>query len=172
MPIAPFVNEAAKRGDKLFYIPFTIDLLPADKHKEELTAIEDVLMIGYPNGIWDSVNNMPIFRKGTTATNPLLDYNGKKEIMIDIAAFPGSSGSPVLIFNEGGYREKKGNMYMGANRIILLGVLFAGPQAIATGEIIMTTNLQRPIAVSQIPINLGLIIKSERILEMEKLFKQ
>jgi len=172
MPIAPFVNEAAKRGDKLFYIPYTKDLLPTEKHKEELTAFEDVLMIGYPNGIWDSVNNMPIFRKGTTATNPLLDYNGKKEIMIDIAAFPGSSGSPVLIFNQGGYQDKKGNTYMGANRIILLGVLFAGPQATATGEIIMTPNLQRPITVSQIPNNLGLIIKSERILEMEKLFRE
>jgi len=172
MPIAPFINEAAKRGDKLFYIPYTKDLLPTEKHKEELTAFEDVLMIGYPNGIWDSVNNMPIFRKGTTATNPLLDYNGKKEIMIDIAAFPGSSGSPVLIFNQGGYQDKKGNNYMGANRVILLGVLFAGPQATATGEIIMTPNLQRPIAVSQIPNNLGLIIKSERILEMEKLFRQ
>lgn len=92
--------------------------------------------------------------------------------MIDIAAFPGSSGSPVLIFNEGGYRDKKGNMYWGNSRIILLGVLYAGPQATATGEIIMTPNIQRPIAVSQIPNNLGLVIKSERILELENLFKQ
>lgn len=155
----------------MFYIPFTKDLLPTEKHKEELCAIEDVLMIGYPNGIWDAVNNMPIFRKGTTATNPLLDYNGKKEIMIDIAAFPGSRGSPVLIFNEGGYRDKKGNTYFGGSRIILLGVLYAGPQSTATGEIVMTPNIQRPISVSQIPNNLGLIIKSEKIVEMEKLFK-
>ena len=83
MPIAPFVNEAQKSGDKLFYIPFTKDLLLTEKHKDELTAIEDVLMIGYPNGIWDSVNTMPIFRHGTTATHPLIDYNGKKEIMIE-----------------------------------------------------------------------------------------
>lgn len=171
MPIAPFVNEANKRGDKLFYIPFTKNLLPTEKHKEELTALEEVLMIGYPNGIWDSVNNMPIFRRGSTATNPMLDYNGKKEIMIDIAAFPGSSGSPVLIYNEGGYRDKKGNMYMGANRIILLGVLYAGPQATATGEIVMSPNLQRPMAISKIPNNLGLIIKAERIIELEELFK-
>lgn len=171
MPIATFVNEAEKRGDKLFYIPFTKDLLLKEKHKNELTAIEDVLMIGYPNGIWDCVNNMPIFRKGITATNPLIDYNGKKEIMIDIASFPGSSGSPVLIFNEGGYSDKRGNTYMGASRVILLGVLYAGPQATAKGEIVMTPNLQRPISVSQIPNNLGLIIKSERIIEMEKLFK-
>lgn len=170
MPIAPFINEANKNGDKLFYIPLTKDLLITEKHNEELTALEEVLMIGYPNGIWDSVNNMPIFRKGWTATNPLLDYNGKKEIMIDIAAFPGSSGSPVLIFNEGGYRDKKGNTYMGSSRIILLGVLYAGPQATATGEIIMSPNLQRPMAISKIPNNLGLIIKAERILELEKLF--
>ena len=172
MPIAPFINAAANRGDKLYYIPFTKSLLLTDAHKDELSAIEDVLMIGYPNGIWDSVNNMPIFRKGTTATNPLIDYNGKKEIMIDIAAFPGSSGSPVLIFDEGGYRDKNGSLYVGRSRIILLGILYAGPQATATGEIIMTPNIQRPITVSQIPNNLGLIIKSERILELEDTFRE
>lgn len=172
MPIAQFQNIAAMGGEKLFYIPFTKDLLLTEKQKEELCAIEDVLMIGYPNGIWDSVNNMPIFRKGTTATNPIIDYNGKKELMIDIAAFPGSSGSPVIIFNQGGYRDKKGNTYFGKNRIILLGVLYAGPQSTATGEIVMTPNIQRPIAVSQIPNNLGLVIKSEKILELENLFKQ
>lgn len=171
MPIAPFINMAKERGDKLFYIPFTKALLPTEKQKSELRALEDVLMIGYPNGIWDSVNNMPIFRKGTTATNPLIDYNGKKELMIDIAAFPGSSGSPVLIFNENGYSDRKGNTYMGTSRIILLGILFAGPQMTTTGEIVMSPNLQRPISVSKIPNNLGLVIKSERILELEKLFE-
>lgn len=171
MPIAPFLRAAEARGEKLFYIPFTKELLPTEKHKEELSALEDVLMIGYPNGIWDEINNMPIFRKGSTATPPLYDYNGRKEIMIDIAAFPGSSGSPVLIFNEGGYRDKKGNTYLGANRIILLGVLYAGPQSIAEGEIIMTPNFQKPTILSKIPNNLGLIIKAERILELEELFK-
>jgi len=172
MPIAPFINEANRKGEKLFYIPLTKELLPTEKHKEELSALEDVLMIGYPNGIWDEVNNMPILRKGSTATHPLNDYNGKKEVMIDIAAFPGSSGSPVLIFNEGGYRDKRGNTYMGINRIILLGVLYAGPQATAKGEIIMTPDFQKPTVISSIPNNLGLIIKAERILELEELFKE
>lgn len=172
MPIAPLLNAASEKGEKLFYIPFAKELLPTEKHSEELSALEDVLMIGYPNGIWDSVNNMPILRKGSTATHPLYDYNGKKEIMIDIAAFPGSSGSPVLIFNENGYHDKKGNHYMGSSRVILLGVLYAGPQATATGEIVMSPNLQRPIAVSQIPNNLGVIIKAERIIELEKLFEE
>jgi len=171
MPIAPYMQLAESMGDKLFYIPFSKEMLPTDKQKSDFSALEDILMIGYPNGIWDSVNNMPILRKGSTATHPNFDYDGKKEIMIDIAAFPGSSGSPVLIFNESGYRDKHGNFFMGASRVILLGILYAGPQATATGEIIMAPESQRPIAVSMIPNNLGVIIKSERILELETLFK-
>lgn len=60
-------------------------------------------MIGYPNGLWDSQNNLPIIRRGITATSVKKDYNGKKEFLIDAAVFPGSSGSPVFIFNEGSY---------------------------------------------------------------------
>jgi hypothetical protein len=171
MPIAPFISEANKRGTRLFYIPFDKSLLPTKQQLLDLSALEDILMIGYPNGIWDSINNKPLMRKGVTATHPNFDYNGKKEIMIDIAAFPGSSGSPVLVFNEGGYMDKRGNMNIGASRVILLGILYAGPQATATGEIVMTPNFQKPIALTNIPNNLGLIIKSERILELEKLFE-
>ena len=169
MPIAPYEREANRQGEKLFYIPFTRDLILDEKHKEGLYALEDVLMIGYPNGIWDSINNMPILRKGSTATNPVYDYNGKKELMIDIAAFPGSSGSPVLILNEGEYVDKRG--WVGLDRIILLGILYAGPQATAIGEIIMTPIMQKAITKSKIPNNLGLVIKAERIIELEKLFK-
>ena len=129
-------------------------------------------MIGYPIGIWDSVNNKPIFRKGVTATHPNFDYNGKKEFLIDMACFPGSSGSPVFIFNEGGYRDKKGNTFMGKSRILFLGTLYAGPQHTATGEIkvVNISTSTKPIAISKIPNNLGLVIKHNRILELEKLF--
>ena len=51
----------------------------------ELSAIEEIIMIGYPVGIWDSANNMPIVRKGITATRPDIDYEGRKEFMIDAA---------------------------------------------------------------------------------------
>lgn len=70
-------------------------------------------MIGYPNGLWDSVNNMPIVRRGTMATNISLNHNDKREFVIDAACFPGSSGSPVVLFNKGGYADKKGNLNWG-----------------------------------------------------------
>ena len=96
----------------------------------------------------------------------------KKEFMIDAACFPGSSGSPVFILNENGYSDKSGNTYLGAKRIFLMGTLYAGPQSTATGEIkiINVPTVQTPITLSSIPNNLGFVIKSERILELESLF--
>lgn len=173
MPIAPFVAEAAKKGERLFYISLDKSILPTAQQLSDFSALEEILMVGYPNGIWDTVNNKPILRKGVTATHPNFDYCGKKEFMIDAACFPGSSGSPVFIFNENGYRDKRGNMFMGTSRVILLGVLYAGPQHTAQGDIqiVDVPTVERPIAISRIPNNLGLIIKSERILQLENLFR-
>lgn len=173
MPMAPFLNEAAKRNEKLFYVSLDKSLIPTAQQLSDFSALEEILMVGYPNGIWDHVNNKPILRRGVTATHPNFDYCGKKEIMIDAACFPGSSGSPVFVFNEGGYRDKRGNMYMGASRVILLGTLYAGPQHTAEGDIqiINVPTAQRPIAISKIPNNLGLVIKAERIIELENLFR-
>lgn len=174
MPIAPFLEGAKTKNKKLFFIALDHKLIPSGAQLEELSGLEEILMVGYPNGIWDSINNKPIYRKGVTATHPNLDYNGKKEFLIDAACFPGSSGSPVFIFNEGGYRNKKGNTYMGTSRILLLGVLYAGPQHTASGEIriIDVPVSQKPIVLSTIPNNLGIIIKAERIKELEKQFEE
>lgn len=130
-------------------------------------------MIGYPNGLWDQVNNMPIIRRGITATNVTLDYNGKKEFLIDAACFPGSSGSPVLICNVGGYTSKFGSLNWGKSRVFLLGILYAGPQMRVTGDLQLITvpeYQQKTVSVSQIPNNLGFIIKAERLLEFKLLF--
>ena len=63
---------------------------------------------------------------------------------------------------------------MGKIRVILMGVLYAGPQHTTTGEvrIIDVPTVQRPISITTIPNNLGLIIKAERIIELERLFRQ
>lgn len=172
MPIAPLINLAKSKGKELFYITFDASALPDKKLLEDMSALEDIVMVGYPNGIWDNKNNKPIFRKGITATDVIFDYCGRKEFVIDAACFPGSSGSPVIIFNQGMYTDKYGNTYAGSSRIRLLGILYAGPQAIAQGEIhtVKIPTVDKNIAVSRIPNNLGYVIKAERILELEKLF--
>lgn len=174
MAVAPILNYAKANGINVFIRVFDKSKLPTNEQLEEFTALEEILMIGYPNGIWDSVNNMPILRRGITATHPSIDYNGKKEFLIDAACFPGSSGSPVLIYNTGVYSSKSGNIVMSSQpRVILVGILYAGPQHTATGEIkvINVPTTQQPIALSRIPNNLGIVIKAERIIELEQLFQ-
>lgn len=172
LPIAQLLKETKKKNIDLFYIALTISNIPTKEDLEDLTALEEVIMIGYPNGIWDSYNNKPIIRKGITATHIALDYNNKKEFVIDMACFPGSSGSPVFLLNEGSYSsKKKGNIVLGKGRFFILGTLYAGPQHLVTGEIRDIPISTKRMTFSTIPNNLGYVIKYDRLLELEKQLK-
>ena len=79
LPILPLINDAKSKGKNLFYRCLDNDLIPTADNLSSVDAVEEIIMIGYPNGLWDSTNNMPIVRRGITATNISFDYNGKKE---------------------------------------------------------------------------------------------
>lgn len=175
MPINPIIEDSHNRLNKTFFYKwFDNSLIPSSQQLNEIDIAEEIIMIGYPNGLWDSVNNMPIVRRGSMATNISLDHNGKREFMIDAACFPGSSGSPVILFNKGGYTDKQGNLNWGNGRLYLLGILYAGPQLTVTGEIQVVTvpnAQQKALSVSHIPNNLGYIIKSSAILDFIPIIK-
>ncbi|QLL87974.1 serine protease [Aeromonas caviae] len=169
-PIGPLVTQVQQTGKKLFYIPLLTELIPSDEERANYSSMEDIVMIGYPNGIWDTKNNLPVIRKGITATHANISWNGKSEFLTDIASFPGSSGSPVFLANIGGYMDNKGNSYMGSTRIRLLGVHYAGAMHTASGEIRIVTSPSSniPIPITQIPNNIGVAINSKEILGLEK----
>jgi hypothetical protein len=133
-------------------------------------------MVGYPNGLWDEKNNYPLIRRGITALHPAIDFNGRSEGVIDLACFPGSSGSPILIVNEAMYLQKpamfggEANIALG-ERIILLGILFAGPQMTAEGSLEIhpiPTNVSGNNIVARTPvmIHLGYYIKARELLTL------
>lgn len=172
IPIAGVLQKVDEMGKTCFYISLNKELLPTNQQISELDSIEDITMVGYPNGLWDEVNNFPIVRKGVTASPPKFNHNGKEEFLIDAACFPGSSGSPVFVLNQGSYTHKNGVVI--GSRIYLLGVLYAGPQFTSTGEITVTNipTSNRPISVSRIPMNLGYVIKSSKILDFDNLLQK
>jgi Trypsin-like peptidase domain len=172
MPIAPLTAEIQQQGHSPFYIGLDKNLLLNQAEMDDLTALEDVVMIGYPNGIWDSVNNLPIIRKGITATHPAVNYEGRTEFLIDAACFPGSSGSPVFLFNLSSFTTKSGGTQIGGSRIKLMGILYAGPQYTTEGEVkvVSVPTQQRVVAVSSIPNNLGYVIKAERLRDFDAMF--
>ena len=172
MPIAPLMTEAQSTGRNFFFIALDRSLILTSEELAALAALEDIVMIGYPNGIWDSINNQPIIRRGITATHPNLDYEAREELLIDAACFPGSSGSPVFLYNVGAWATREGAI-VGGSRIKLLGVLYAGPQHTATGEVqvVAVPTQQRVVAVSSIPNNLGMVIKARRLLEFDEVLR-
>lgn len=167
LPLAPALNELKKTGNKIFYIPIETEFIPSEFQINELSAIEDVVMIGYPIGISDRYNHKPVIRRGITATHPKKDYQGKKHILLDMACFPGSSGSPVFILNQGSYTTPRGIVL--GSRIYLLGILFGGPQYTAQGVLTFANVPNIPKPIVSIPTNLGVAIKSSEILEFEEI---
>ncbi|CAA2136741.1 serine protease [Hyphomicrobium sp. ghe19] len=96
VPIGNIMQAAIALKTPLFITHLALDLIPDDEDWKYFDAIEEVTMIGCPNGLSDEANNLPIVRRGITATSLGKLYNGKPEFMVDMACFPGSSGSPCF----------------------------------------------------------------------------
>lgn len=170
MPVRPIIDDLYRTtGKNCFYVGLEASLIASNVQREQLSAMEDVVMIGYPNAIWDSKHNLPVIRKGITATHAKISWNGKSEFLTDIASFPGSSGSPVFIANVGNFVDHTGTTQVGMNRIYLLGVHYAGALHRADGkiEIVTAPTDTRPVPVTMIPNNIGIAINSQKILDFE-----
>ena len=171
--VAPlFMHIRQKKKKEIFYTPLTENLIWNNLKLEELNVIEDVIMVGYPTGLWDMKNNLPLFRKGITSSHPAIDFNEENIGVVDMACFPGSSGSPIFIFNEGSYATKKGYNF-GSGRIIFLGVLFAGPKLNSKGDLIIEDipTQQKVSSLTPLMINLGYYIKASEILLFKETIK-
>ena len=151
----------------MYYIGNDESIVYAQEKLNELTALEELVMVGYPIGLCAIRNNYPIFRKGYTASHPAIDFNEEGVGLIDMACLPGSSGSPIYILNEGGYRDKKGNTFLGQSRIILIGFLCSGPCYTAEGDVIVKSIPTSKVSITTntpIMANLGYYIKAKEIL--------
>lgn len=167
--INPVLEEVKKiTGKNVFYKANSKSIVATQEKLKELSALEELVMVGYPIGLWDKKNNFPIFRKGYTASHPVLDFNQQGIGLVDMACFPGSSGSPIYILNESSYSDKTGTIHIG-QRIILIGILYAGPQYNAQGDLVVTTipTQQKVFASTPIMTNLGYYVKASELNEFE-----
>ena len=146
-------------------------LIPTKERLEELYAFEEVLMIGYPEGVSDEYNHKPIARKGMTASHPNKDYCGKAITVLDIAMFPGSSGSPVFLFNPCFHVTNKDEFKV-EGRILLLGIA-CSDYTQRENVFFSFFNILKKMFTFKIKthINLAEIIKSEKILDFEKMLQ-
>ena len=173
MPCAGLLQELTGQGKKPFLITLDPPLVPTDAELADLTPLEDILVVGYPNGISDNAHNIPVFRRGITATPVYIDFQNRQEFLIDAAIFPGSSGSPVFLFNQGTYATRAGVTNIGT-RIKLLGIVHAVMLNSVSGDIaiVPAPTQARAVVNSQVPNNLGVCLRASRVLEFEKILVQ
>ena len=174
-PLVP-MEQAIKKdyGIDIFYRYISDDMIPNQKQIDKIDALEAVTFIGYPNGLWDSKNLLPIARQGNTASPIAIDFEGEPKFIIDASVFGGSSGSPVFIFDQGSYIEKGGNLQAGT-RLIFVGVIAAVFYHTEQNEIVSVPIPTKtvPMSVTTEKLDLGIVFKSRVVVEtIEQFIKQ
>jgi hypothetical protein len=157
MPLSPVLQTLADEGTPAYFRAVTPAMCLDAARERELDSIEEVLFVGYPNALFDPENYTPIARRGTTATPIRLNYRGEPAFLVDATVFPGSSGSPVCLYDSGIYRSREGGTVMGS-RLMFLGVMAAVHTAQVGGS--PATALPAEMAVYMTaPMNLGMVYK-------------
>jgi Trypsin-like peptidase domain len=81
----------------------------------EATIGGDVFIVGFPLGL---ANNefLPIWKRGSIASEPSVPFNREPLFLIDSATREGLSGSPVYLTSDGNSPDAQGNVILGRAR--------------------------------------------------------
>ena len=168
IPLRPLEQAANQQGVELYYHTIDSRLVPDAMTLQTFDVLEEVFFIGYPSGVWDQVNLMPIFRRGTTATPIALEFEGRQEFLIDAAVFPGSSGSPVFV----NQAEMAGMARHVNKKLIFAGIVtavFFREEANHLVPAPVPAN-NNGIFMGSEMIDLGLVIKSQVVIDLINIY--
>ena len=169
LPIGGIINKCLEDGDRPFYTGIDSSTIPEHSKWDELHALEDVLVVGYPNNLEDEINKLPIFIKGNTATHPCIDFNQREEFLINANLYPGSSGSPVFLVDEN-FLSRSRQYQEGRDYVKLLGILCGGysypifERANSGGEDKLTNYIS--------PMNICNVIRSTKIRDFDSIMQE
>lgn len=168
LPIGGIIQYLLDNGDRPYYTGIDSTTIPNNEQWNKFHALEDVLVVGYPNNLEDDINKLPIFIKGNTATYPLINFQNKEEFLINANVYPGSSGSPVFLLDDNFYAKSR-KYKSGRDKVKLMGVLFSGYNS----PVYEYSNSREPIKTKYFnPMNICRIIRSSKLLDFESLMEQ
>lgn len=164
IPLSKAIAQLNSEKKFPYILYFARHNLPKPEEWTTLTALEQMIVVGYPAGIWDSVNNLPILLRGEAATHPKIDYEGKSEFIVSAPVFQGSSGSPVFLYE---YKDVflGQDLNLGKHRPRLVGILSEVFYQEQKGEILNLPipTVKKKVPIFRIPNNLGIVIKSTEL---------
>ncbi|MES2939799.1 MAG: serine protease [Pseudomonadota bacterium] len=171
-PLVPLLSAMRDTfGVEVFFRSISTSLIPTLSQIQELDALEPVTFVGYPNGIWDSKNLLPVVRRGTTASPLAVDFDGTPCFVIDASVFGGSSGSPVFVMSQGSWTDKRGTLVIGS-RFFFVGLIAAVFFRTELNQIISVPipTLDQPMAEQKEMIDLGVVFKARTVVECIEAF--
>jgi hypothetical protein len=92
-----------------------VEMYPINAMSHDDLSIQigmDVFVLGYPFGI--GPGGLPVWKRGSVATEPQLSPGNQLHIFIDTASRPGMSGSPVIRRSWATHMMQSGDVSMGA----------------------------------------------------------
>ena len=172
LPVSNEFRQMLGNGFTPLYKATQLSQLVTAEAAAKLNAVEEIPMVGYPNGLWDETNNLPITRRGITASPVSVGWNGRNEFLIDCSVYPGSSGSPIYLFSPSGTRLSVEHRLIPTNQVMLLGVVKSVFVHTVGGEVQVspapTASEERGIPI---PNDLGLCTRADELLYFETHFR-
>jgi len=160
------MNRLEASGEATFYKVVPEAMIPTSEQWNDFDAGEDVIMTGCPGGIHDEANKLPLVRKGVVASYLPVDFNGRREFLVDIAASEGSSGSPIFLMSFLTFNRQL-RAYEPQPRSFLLGVLKSGLELQADAPVGGRVDERGP----DCSLHLGVAIKSTELHELYRLVR-
>ncbi len=118
----------------------SVQIFPLDLALAQVDMIAEVAMavviVGFPAGL-AGPGRFPIWKSGSIASEPGLDFGGEPVFLIDATTRGGMSGSPVYLKLWGGYRTETGKSIIGTARasVRFLGVYSAQQRQAELGKV-------------------------------------
>lgn len=123
----------------------------ADKSKIPIECSDDVIVIGYPRGFYDTVNLYPIVKNGIIASMWGADFRGTKGFAIDAKLFPGSSGSLVITKPRMEDLDQKGHLIFKKEKVFYCLGIYSGEPLFNRA----TIDVDGKPTITQFTFNLG-----------------
>jgi hypothetical protein len=161
LPVPP----AAYEGVSLFV--FT----DAHTHGDiKMRPTSGATLLGYPYGFADTAHDLPVWKTGHIASEPSVDFDNRPVFLVDVSAFPGMSGSPVLAVANGIYENEEGQMRSG--RVLkLLGIFSAMPVVRAMKPASAAVDAGPEVA-TETALQLGYVWKAALIADLARQYRQ
>jgi hypothetical protein len=116
MPFDRLEKKIQEGGQQAFFRFISSKIIPTDHQLRLVDAITQVTFLGYPAGLSDRFNGLPVARRAFLASLPEVDFEGELRFLVDARIWPGHSGSPVFLIEQ---RDKD------TEHPLFLGVLHA-----------------------------------------------